>query len=66
MASLITLFAVRIADRPADTTHHYGHAKVENLSALLEAILLLLTALWVMYEAVRRLLFHEGSVQISI
>src|SRR5947209_4378180 len=66
VASLITFLAVRVADRPADTTHHYGHAKVENLSALFEAILLLLTALWVMYEAVRRLLFHEGNVNITI
>lgn len=40
-------FVIRIADRPADATHHYGRAKVENLSALLEALLLLLTALWV-------------------
>lgn len=66
VASLITLFAIRLADRPADRTHHYGHAKVENISALIEAILLLLTALWVMYEAIRRLLFHEGTVQITI
>jgi len=66
VASLITFFAVRVADRPADKTHNYGHAKVENISALLEAILLLLTALWVIYEALRRLIFHETNVDISI
>src|SRR5205085_8517293 len=54
VASLLTYFAVRVADRPADATHHYGHGKVENLSAFLEAGLLMLTALWVIYEAVRR------------
>src|SRR5947207_5073571 len=60
VASLLTYFAVRVADRPADATHHYGHGKVENLSAFLEAGLLMLTALWVIYEAVRRLIYHEG------
>lgn len=66
IASLITFFAIRVAERPADATHNYGHAKVENVSALLEALLLLLTALWVMYEAVRRLFFQQGTVEISI
>jgi len=41
VAALMTFFAVRVADRPADATHHYGHGKVENLSAFLEAGLLL-------------------------
>src|SRR6266704_841450 len=66
VAALMTFFAVRVADRPADATHHYGHGKVENLSAFLEAGLLLLTAVWVIYEAIRRLLFHEGHVDASI
>ncbi len=66
VAALMTFFAVRVADRPADATHHYGHGKVENLSAFFEAGLLLLTAVWVIYEAIRRLIFHEGHVEISI
>jgi cation diffusion facilitator family transporter len=66
VAALMTLFAVRVADRPADATHHYGHGKVENLSAFAEAALLLTTAVWVIYEAIRRLLFHEGHVDISL
>lgn len=66
VAALMTLFAVRVASRPADATHHYGHGKVENLSAFLEAGLLLLTAVWVIYEAVRRLLFHEGHVDVTV
>ena len=66
VAALMTFFAVRVADRPADATHNYGHSKVENLSAFFEAGLLLLTALWVIYEAIRRLLFHEGHVDASI
>ncbi len=66
VAALMTFFAVRVADRPADATHHYGHAKVENLSAFIEAALLLLTALWVIYEAIQRLLFHNGEVEASL
>ena len=66
VAALMTFFAVRVADRPPDATHHYGHGKVENLSAFLEAGLLLLTAVWIIYEAIRRLLFHEGHVEASI
>ncbi len=66
VAALMTLFAVRVAARPPDVTHHYGHGKVENLSAFLEAGLLLLTAGWVIYEAVRRLLFHEGHVEVTL
>src|SRR5205807_3771232 len=66
VAALMTFFAVRVADRPADATHNYGHEKVENLSAFLEAGLLLLTAVWVIYEAIRRLLFHEGHIDASI
>jgi cation diffusion facilitator family transporter len=66
VAALMTLFAVRVAARPADVTHHYGHGKVENLSAFLEAGLLILTAIWVIYEAIRRLLFHDSHVEITI
>jgi cation diffusion facilitator family transporter len=66
VAALMTFVAVRVADRPPDVTHNYGHAKVENLSAFLEAGLLVLTAIWVIYEAIRRLIFHEGQVDPSI
>src|SRR5260370_621397 len=66
VAALMTLFAVRVSDKPADATHNYGHSKVENLSAFLEAGLLLLTALWIIYEAIRRLMYHEQAVNASI
>ncbi len=66
VAALMTLVAVRVADRPPDVTHPYGHGKVENLSAFLEAGLLVLTAIWVIYEAVRRLILHEGHIDPSI
>lgn len=66
VAALMTFLAVRVADRPADDTHNYGHGKVENLSAFLEAGLLLLTAVWIIYEAIQRLLFGGGQIEVSI
>jgi len=43
VAAVITLFSVRVSDRPADADHQYGHGKVENFSAFIETGLLLLT-----------------------
>ena len=43
VAAIITYFSVRVSDKPADDDHNYGHGKVENLSALIETLLLLVT-----------------------
>src|SRR5215468_1033342 len=59
-ATLMTYFAVRIADKPADAEHHYGHGKVENVSALAETALLFLLSGIVIWEAVNRLVVHGG------
>ena len=66
VAAVITFFAVRISDRPADDSHPYGHGKVENLSALAETFLLLLTCVWIVYEAVRRLFFEDIHVDPNL
>jgi cation diffusion facilitator family transporter len=66
VAALVTYFSVRVSDKPADERHRYGHGKVENFSALIETLLLLLTCVWIIYEAVRRLFFEEVEVEISI
>ena len=58
VAAIITLLAVRVSDRAPDAAHHYGHGKIENLSALAETLLLFATCGWIVYEAVDRLLFH--------
>jgi cation diffusion facilitator family transporter len=65
IATLITLFAVRVADRPADSHHHYGHGKVENLSALIETGLLLLTCGWIISEALERLFWKPAAVEVT-
>ena len=54
-ATIVTYFAIRWADRPADAEHHYGHAKVESVAALVETALLFLTTAWVLWEASSRL-----------
>lgn len=66
VAALITFFAVRVSDRPADEEHPYGHGKVENLSALAETILLFVTCGWIIYEAFNRLLSASVEVDPSI
>jgi cation diffusion facilitator family transporter len=64
VAAVMTLVAVRISGRPADRSHLYGHGKVESLSALIEAALLLLTCLWILYGAIHR--FITGAVEIEV
>jgi cation diffusion facilitator family transporter len=66
VAALITYFAVRFSDRPADAEHHYGHGKIENLSALAETVLLLVTCGWIIYEAVERLFFKQVEVEATL
>jgi len=64
VAALVTLLSVRVSDKPADAEHQYGHGKVENFSAFIETTLLLLTCVWIVWEAVRRLSGHH-SVHIE-
>src|SRR5438270_531863 len=65
VAGAITFVAVRISGRPADSTHLYGHGKVENLSALAETLLLLGTCAWIASEAMHRLLYHRVQVEVT-
>src|SRR5437764_12557930 len=59
-ATLMTYFAVRVSDKPADAEHHYGHGKVESVSALAETALLFLLSGVVIWEAGHRLLDSGG------
>jgi cation diffusion facilitator family transporter len=65
LAAIVTFLSVRVSDKPADSQHQYGHGKVENFSAFIETGLLLLTCVWIVYEAVRRLFFHHADVEPS-
>jgi len=65
-AALMTLFAVSVSDKPADKEHNFGHGKIENLSALFETVLLLVTSAWIINEAIQRLFFRKAQVEVSI
>ena len=65
MAALMTFLAVGISGKPADRNHLYGHGKAENLSALFETLLLLVTCVWIIYEAIHRLLFHPVELKVT-
>lgn len=65
IAALLTYFAVTIAERPADEEHQYGHGKIENVSALLQTILLFVTCAWIIWEAIRRLVSHETHIEAT-
>ena len=64
-AAVMTWFAVRVSSKPADHDHLYGHGKVENLSALFETLLLLVTCGWIILEASHRLVEHRVSVEVT-
>src|SRR5947208_13343562 len=61
-ATLMTYFAVRVSSKPADEEHHYGHGKIESVSALAETALLFLLSGVVIWEAVQRLVGDHGPV----
>jgi cation diffusion facilitator family transporter len=64
-AAVMTFLAIRISVRPADRNHPYGHGKVENISALFETLLLLLTCAWIIYTAVGRLITHSVDIEVT-
>jgi len=64
-ASLLTLLSVRVADKPADADHPYGHGKIENVSAFVQTFFMVGSAAWITMEAVTRLLRRVEPVRLS-
>ena len=64
-AATLTYFAVKLSDRPADDNHPYGHGKVEAVSALIETGLLFVTGIWIIREAVLRLMSDDVTVETT-
>ena len=56
LASIVVLFGVRIAAQPADTDHRFGHGKAEALAALVQVIIISISALFIGYRSVERLM----------
>lgn len=55
IASVIAFFSVGISDTPPDERHPYGHGKFENVSGVIEALLIFAAAIWIIIEAIQRL-----------
>jgi cation diffusion facilitator family transporter len=66
IAAIVTFFSVQVSDKPADADHQYGHGKVENFSAFIETGLLLLTCVWIIYEAAKRMFFRHVEIEPNI
>ncbi len=66
VAAVITYFSVRISDKPADKDHNYGHGKIENFSAFIETILLLITCAWIIKEAINRLVTGNTHIEVNV
>jgi cation diffusion facilitator family transporter len=59
VAALIAYFSVKISDLPADNKHPYGHGKFENISGVIEAVLIFIAAIWIILEGVKKLIHPE-------
>lgn len=62
----LTFFSVRVSDKPADEDHTYGHGKIENISSLAEAGLMIVSCAWIIYEAVERILNRDEELHHSL
>jgi len=56
IAALIAFVSIRMANKPADEEHPYGHGKIENISGTIEAILIFLAAGFIIYEAIDKII----------
>lgn len=66
IASIVAFISVRISDTPADEKHPYGHGKFENISGVIEALLIFIAAFWIIYEAVKKLIAPQEVQQLEI
>ncbi len=71
-ASLLMFYSVYVSGMPADEEHHYGHEKIENISSLIEGLLILTAALFIVHTALERI-YHpveliriEGALGVSL
>ena len=65
-AAIMASFAIRVAGKPADREHPYGHGKVENVSGVLEAALIFIAAALIIVEASKKLISREGVDHVGL
>jgi len=66
LAAIIAFFSVKVSDQPPDKQHPYGHSKFENISGVIEAILIFIASLWIIYEAIKRINTNEKIESIGL
>jgi cation diffusion facilitator family transporter len=59
VASLIAFFSVRVSNMPPDKEHPYGHGKIENVSGVVEGLLIIIAAIWIVYHSIHSLIANE-------
>lgn len=65
IASAIAFFAVKISSKAPDKRHPYGHGKFENISGVIEGLLIFIAAFWIIYEAVHKLI-HPSDIKFFL
>jgi cation diffusion facilitator family transporter len=63
IAAVIAFFSVRVSDNPPDSRHPYGHGKIENISGVIESLLIFVAAIWIIVEAVKKLLGEKIELE---
>ena len=66
VASMVVLLGVRIAAAPADHEHRFGHGKAEALAALVQVIIITVSAMFIAFRAVQRLLHGAETAQAEL
>lgn len=66
LAAVIAYFSVKISDLPPDDRHPYGHGKFENVSGVIEALLIFIAAIWISYEAIEKLINKKDIESFGI
>jgi cation diffusion facilitator family transporter len=66
IASLIAYLSIRMAGKPADKEHSYGHEKIENISGVLEAALVFIAAGIIIVESVKKIIVHKPVAQLEL
>lgn len=66
IASFVAYFSVKLSDKPADEDHPYGHGKVENISGVIEALLIFTASVWIIYEAIKKILHPQEVESIGL
>jgi cation diffusion facilitator family transporter len=70
LAAIMAYFSVKISDTPPDEQHPYGHGKFENISGVIEAVLIYVASGWIIYEAISKITskhdIHDHGLSLGI